>query len=131
HHWVRRPEAGVSTRALTRRRVRKYSRRAASFVRALATVPFVHLTGALLRRGDLLSPAGTAPKVLVIAVYREYNARHIAALVDEARTRAWTARLWALDHISPGLASCTLGVSSGAKFPLLNELLKGQDLEQW
>ena len=64
-------------------------------------------------------------------MYREYNARHIAALVDEARTRAWTARLWALDHISPGLASCTLGVSSGAKFPLLNELLKGEDLEQW
>jgi len=64
-------------------------------------------------------------------VYRADNARNLRALVDEARKLDWDIRLWALDREAPGLATYTIGTSSGAKFPLLNELINEVDLDRF
>jgi hypothetical protein len=40
-------------------------------------------------------------------------------------------RLWALDRPDPGLAPHTVGSGPGARFPLLNELVRDQDLDRF
>lgn len=131
YHRLRRPEAGLSAWTLARRRLRKYSRRVANYPRGLAALPLARMTTAIIRRRGLLSSTNASRRVLVLSVYRARNAAHVAALVGEARARGWDVRLWALDRADPALASHTIGTSSGAKFPLLNELLNGQDLDRW
>src|SRR5215475_651115 len=68
------------------------------------------------------------PHTLVLGVYRYENARTLAAIVQEVRSRGWELRLWALDRIHPALARYSLGCGSGFKFSLLNKLICGQNL---
>jgi hypothetical protein len=69
--------------------------------------------------------------VLVLGVYRAVNATFVRELAREGIERGWTVRLWALDRADPELAAHTVGVSAGAKFPLLNELVRGEDLDRF
>jgi hypothetical protein len=131
YHGLLRPEAGLSAWTLTKRRLRKYSRRVANYPRGLAALPLARLTAAIIHRRGLLPSENASRHVLVLSVYRAHNAAYVAALVTEARARGWDVRLWALDRADPALAPYTVGVSSGTKFPLLNELLKGEDIERW
>ena len=52
-------------------------------------------------------------------------------MVEAAETSGWVVRLWALDRVAPTLAQHTVGVSAGAKFPLLNELVRDQELDRF
>jgi glycosyltransferase involved in cell wall biosynthesis len=115
-------EAGVSVRALTGRRVRKYTKRLANYPLAVAAAPMVAVTRALLPRAVPASVVERPRAVLVLSIYRCENGALVAPLVDDAAARGWDVRLWALDGVDPRLATYTVGASSGAKFPLLNEL---------
>ncbi|MFA5882546.1 MAG: glycosyltransferase [Acidimicrobiia bacterium] len=125
---VRSTDPDTSTWTLTTRRVRKYARRLADVPRALVGAPLGAVTRTLARRGGRLD-AGVTRSVLVLCIYRARNAALVAALVDEAASRGWDARLWALDASEPTLAEWTVGAGSGAKFPLLNGLLHEIDLD--
>jgi glycosyltransferase involved in cell wall biosynthesis len=131
YHWVRRPESGIPVSTLTKRRLRKYSRRLANYPRALIGEVLARITASVIRQRVVPHFAVTRSRVLLLSVYRGDNAAHVGVLVNEARARGWDIRLWALDHRTPPLASHTVGTGSGAKFPLLNRLVAGQDLEQW
>ena len=117
--------ANVSFGTLMRRRARKYAKRIANYPRALVAVPAASLMQVVFRRVGAVSHAEAPESVLLLCIYRAENARFVAPLVEEARTRAWDVRLWALDRIAPSLADVTVGVSGGAKFPLLNRLATG------
>jgi glycosyltransferase involved in cell wall biosynthesis len=110
-------------------RVRKYARRAADYPRAVVGAPVAAVTGALVRRRAGLAPAGR--HVLVLCIYRALNAARVAPLLAEALTRGWDVRLWALDAVAPSLAAQTVGMGAGPKFPLLNRLTSGLDLERY
>ena len=123
---ARRPDSPVSFWTLTRRRLKKYGRRAADRPRAV-----VGLLAAPLSRVAVARVASATPRrsrsVLLLCVYRSANARNVEPLVREAEERRWEVRLWALDAVAPSLAEHTAGVSRGAKFPLLNGLLERGD----
>jgi glycosyltransferase involved in cell wall biosynthesis len=111
---------------LQRRRLRKYGRKLLNYPRALLGSMLAPVTRAWLARthgGRRPSPE----RVLLLSVYRARNAAIVDTLVAEARSRGWEVRLWALDAVDPALRSETLGVGAGAKFPLLNRLLREGD----
>jgi len=128
---LRPQEATVPLRTLMLRRVRKYSRRFANYPRSVAGVPAAWVTRAMVQRR--LPPATARPdrSVLLLAVYRSANATTVGRLVDDALGRGWNVRLWALDRTAPSLAAVTVGEGVGDKFPLLNRLVEGQDLERF
>ena len=66
--------------------------------------------------------------MLLLCIYRCTNAGNVVSLVHDAEDLGWDVRLWALDAPAAELASQTIGVGSGDKFPLLDELLAGVDL---
>ena len=117
-----RPAVGVSTWELTKRRVRKYARRAADGPRAVAGDVTAPLSRALARRVARVRPLETR-SVLVLCVYRARHAPNVRALVTDGDRRGWETRLWALDDVDPEIERATLGNGPGAKFPLLNALL--------
>ncbi len=116
--------------ALQRRRVRKYTRKLLDYPRALLGSMLAPVTRALLTRGDHATHR-PPERVLVLSVYRARNADIVGALVAEARSRRWEVRLWALDAVDPALRSETLGAGPGAKFPLLNRLLREADAAEF
>jgi glycosyltransferase involved in cell wall biosynthesis len=124
-------DATVSDWVLARRRARKYAGRLLDRVRVLPAAPLAWVTAAVARRRQGSRPAAAPRAVLVLCIYRAHNADRVAVLAAEATARGWDLRLWALDTLTPELAANTVGVSAGAKFPLLNELVAGQDLEVW
>jgi len=128
---IRPPEATVSTWELTKARARKHGRRLANYPRAAVGAPLAAATDRLLRRVGRAPVAAGPRSVLFLCIYRERNAPHVSALVAEALARGWDVRLWALDHAAPGLAASTVGFGPGAKFPLLNQLARGQDAERF
>jgi hypothetical protein len=106
-----------------RRRVRKYGKRLANYPRAVVAVPTARATRAVMRRRQGARLGAGRRSVLLLCIYRADNARYVASLVDEAVPRGWDVRLWALDRVVPGLERHTVGVSTGAKFPLLNGMV--------
>ena len=126
---VRPQESTVSVWTLTKRRARKYLRRIGNYPRALVAAPMALATRSIVRRLVLPAYARRERSVLVLAVYRFDNAGTVGSLVDEAVDHGWDVRLWALDRIAPAFAAQTVGERRGAKFPLLNGLLEGQDLD--
>lgn len=121
----------VSGWTLAKRRVRKYGKRLLRYPRAALAGPFAAVTGAVARRRIVLRTADAARHVLVCSVYRETNAGRVAALLAEPIARGWDLRLWALDRVDPRLEQWTVGVGPGAKFPLLDRMLAGQELEAY
>jgi hypothetical protein len=119
---VRRPEANVPARVLLRRRAAKYARRLANYPRAVLAAPFVAATRGAVARIEASSDAAPPERVLLLGIYRARNERHLAPIVREAAARGWSVRLWSLDRAAPDLASTTVGVGPGAKFPLLDAI---------
>lgn len=128
---VRPREATVPLWTLTKRRARKYLRKLGNYPRAVIAAPAAAATRAMVRRRVLPAAAGLERSVLVVAVYRFDNAGTIRSLVDEAVGHGWDVRLWALDRTAASLAAHTVGEGGGAKFPLLNGLLDGPDLDRF
>jgi hypothetical protein len=123
------PESATSVWALQRSRLRKYGRRTFAYPRAVAAAPIARIACGL---GDRLGHRPTAPSsVLVFCIYRRRHAATVEALVWEARALGWDVRLWALDDVAPTLASLTVGQGVGAKFPLLNGMLRDGDTERF
>lgn len=60
----------------------------------------------------------------LIGVYRSRNADRVRRLVEPALVEGWSVAWWALDDVVGDLAGVTVGSGSGAKLPLLNELLR-------
>lgn len=128
-------EATVGMWRLTGRRAQKLTKRWADFPRAAAAAPFAALTRAVVRARRLGAsrppgPPGPPDEVrtrsgLLLCVYRAGNAGNVIRLADEVVPQGWTVRCWALDEVAPALAAHTVGVGSGAKFPLLNALVGG------
>lgn len=63
----------------------------------------------------------------LVGVYRARNARYVRDLSEPALERGWTVAWWALDEIVDDLAGVTVGFGSGARLPLLNEILRRSD----
>lgn len=126
---IRPQERTVSLWTLTGRRVRKYLRLLGNYPRALLGAPIAVTTGATVRWRVRSTRAASRRSVLVLAVYRAANAPTVGRLVQDATARGWVVRLWALDHTAPSLAAATVGEGAGAKFPLLNRLVAGCDLD--
>ena len=128
---ARRPaSSAVSQWTLTRRRIRKYGRRLLAYPRALLAWPVARAAWALARRRRRL-PGGPSGPVLLVSVYREGNVRILRPAVTEALDRGWDVRLHALDHVAAALAEQTVGVGGGGRFPLLNTLVDGADLDRY
>jgi glycosyltransferase involved in cell wall biosynthesis len=125
----RESSSGTSWATLTRRRLRKYSRRLFAYPRTVLAIPPASVTSALIRRTDWSRAASPTGAVLLMSVYRQRNAGVLGRLVLDAVTHDWDVRLWALDRPDPLLASVTVGVGPGRKFPLLNQLVQGEDLD--
>ena len=64
---------------------------------------------------------------VIVGVYRFRNATLVSDLLHPRGTE-WDVRLWALDEPAIGLQEETVGVGPGAKFHLVDQLLKGVDL---
>ena len=128
---ARRPESSVPFSTLTRRRARKYARRLGNHPRALIGATTAPVTRAMIRRFIPRATFDRTRSVLVVCVYRVDNAAHVIPLVREATARGWEIRLWALDQVAPSLEAVTVGVSSGAKFPLLNGLIAADDTDRF
>jgi hypothetical protein len=103
-----------------------------AYPRALVAAPIAALAR---RAGGLVPGRGGRPaapgSVLVLCIYRSRHADTVDALVSEARARGWEVRLWALDDVAPSLAWATVGHGTGAKFPLLNGMLRAHDVEHF
>ena len=121
----------VPQRALARRRAKKYARRALDVPLAIVGQPLARITWAMARRRAGGAPDGRPPAVLLLSVYRARNAAALAPAADEAAARGWDVRLWALDEAAEPLRSVTVGSGPGAKFPLLNRLAEGVDLDAY
>ena len=63
----------------------------------------------------------------LLCIYRERNAAVVRRLVRQGLRAGLMPRLWALDAVAPSLATWTLGDGPGAKFALLNELVRDDD----
>jgi glycosyltransferase involved in cell wall biosynthesis len=116
---------------LARRRAKKYGGRLLAYPRALLAWPFARLTWARARRRRPELGAGPTGPVLLLSVYRRRNASTLERAATEAVDRGWDVRLWALDDAAPSLAALTVGSGAGSRFPLLNALVEGADLERY
>jgi hypothetical protein len=65
--------------------------------------------------------------VALVGVYRARNARYVREVSRPALERGWTVAWWALDGLADELADVTVGTGAGAKFDLLNEILRTLD----
>ncbi len=74
-------------------------------------------------------PGGAAWPLRVYAVYRERNAAHVRAVVDQLPPGSKVA-LHALDAISPALADVTLASGPGLRMPLLQALVDASPPER-
>ncbi len=125
------PRPDIPWYTLTKRRILKYSRRVLDIPRREVAKPLARMTWAMVRRRSPGFATATPRRVLLLSVYRQRNAGRLAPAVDEARSHGWDVRLWALDAADAQLASATDGAGPGAKFPLLNQLVDGEDLERF
>ncbi len=123
-------ESKVPFSTLTKRRFLKYARRVANYPRAVVGTVSAPITTRALRRAAPDATRG-ARQVLVLCIYRVANAPYVTRLVRTATAHGWDVRLWALDRTVPELARHTVGESRGAKFPLLNGLMQGVDLDRF
>jgi len=77
----------------------------------------------------MVSPARPAS---LVGVYRARNAAYVRDVSGPALERGWTVAWWALDEIVDDLAGVTVGKGSGARLPLLNEVLRrSRSSEGW
>jgi hypothetical protein len=127
--WPR--ESAVTPWVLTKRRLRKYGRRLVDYPRAAIGEPAAWSTRWLVRRRVDLDGGEPTRSVLVLCVYRAANAGIVETLLRDAARRHWDVRLWALDEVEPRLAGATVGSGPGAKFPLLNGLVRDVDLDRY
>ncbi|MGH9355845.1 MAG: hypothetical protein ACRD10_06915 [Terriglobia bacterium] len=67
-------------------------------------------------------------KVLLLGIYRHKNAAIVATHLDEIKSQGWEVKLWALDTIHPDLEAYSVGAGKGLRMPLLNRLMKGENL---
>jgi len=84
---------------------------------------------ARLQRGDLPLALRTRPRAPVTvagvcAIYRAANAVTLAELIREPIELGWPVHLHALDRIVPALDAWTEGVGPGAKFDLVDGLMR-------
>jgi hypothetical protein len=123
------PADEVPWTTLTRRRLRKATRRALAWPRSVVAAPLARASARRLRRDPSLAKHAPA-NVLIVSVYRARNAALVGAVVDEGVKAGWTPRLWALDGVVPELAEFTVGSGPGSKCPLVNELV-GADADRF
>lgn len=64
--------------------------------------------------------------VLLLCIYRRRNAPVVLRHITAVERHRWEARLWSLDEIHPELAQYSYGAGKGAKFSLLNSLLRAK-----
>ena len=110
---------------------RSTARRALDVPRALVGQPLARVTWAMARRRAGSAPDARPPAVLLLSVYRAKNAATLAGTADEAVARGWDVRFWALDEPAVPLRTVTVGSGPGAKFPLLNRMVEGVDLDSY
>jgi len=125
------PSGEVPWWTLTKRRLRKYSRRLLAYPRAFVAWPIAWASGALIRRRRPALASVRREPVLILSVYREGNARTVARVVADAAERGWEVRLWALDRPHPSLTAHTVGSGRGTRLPLLNALVRDDDLDRF
>jgi hypothetical protein len=69
------------------------------------------------------------PTAALVGIYRRRNAHHVREIVEVAREAGWNIAWWALDDVDDRLADDTVGVGSGTKLPLLNEVVSRAGIE--